>query len=371
MSDSSPFRFMLASSKDDAALRAFLRDHPVPGGIEVAFEREPDFFAASAIRGDVNQTIVVRDLRNGQIAGMASRSVTKAFVNGQPTTLGYLSDLRLDPAYQRGTLVARGYRFLKQLHDEGTVRLYTTAIFSDNRRAMETVTTGRAGLPAYHAMGSVNCSGINIRKTKPPIPADCSIERGNEELLPQIVDCLNRNNARKQFAPVHSGEAFLNAGRWRGFRLSDFYVALRNSHVIGVVGRWDQRSFKQTRVVSYRGSLRWLVPLAKIINSLAGGRRFPDEGEQLRYFNLSFVAVDNDNLHVFRALLRAVYRDARSTDAMYGIVSLHKKDPLVAALGDYSVTPFLARLFCVCYSDGERAFASLDERVPYVEAATF
>ena len=371
MSDTSPFLFSLAASKDESSLRAFLRNHPIPGGMEVAFEREPDFFAASGIRGDLNQTILVRDLRNGQIAGIASRSVAKAFVNGQPTDVGYLSDLRLDTSYQRGTLVARGYRFLKRLHDQGSVHLYTTAIFSDNQQALDTVAAGRAGLPAYHPMGSLNCSGINIRKPKPAISANCSIERGSKELLPQIVECLNRNNARKQFAPVHTCEAFLHAARWRGFHLSDFYVAMRDNQVIGVVGKWDQHEFKQTRIVRYRGSLRWLAPLAKLLNSLAGGHRFPLEGERLSYFNVSFVAIDNDDLQVFRALLRALYRDACSTDAMYGIVSLHKKDPLVAALSEYSLTPFLARLFCVCYNDGEAEFRNLDQRVPYVEAATF
>jgi hypothetical protein len=81
MSSHSRFRFMLATSKDDSALRAFLRENPVPGNIEVSFEREPDFFAGSAIRGELHQTILVRDTETGRIAGMGSRSISKAFVN--------------------------------------------------------------------------------------------------------------------------------------------------------------------------------------------------------------------------------------------------------------------------------------------------
>jgi hypothetical protein len=362
---------MLAASKDDAALRAFLHEHPVPGNIEVTFEREPDFFAASAIRGEMHQTILARDTENGQIAGIASRSISKAFVNGEPQSIGYLSDLRIAPHYQRGTLVARGYRFLKGLHSDGQTQLYTTAIFDDNLRALETITTGRAGLPTYHPMGSLNCSGINIGRNKPQLPARCSIERGSLELLPQIVECLNRNNARKQFAPVHSCEYFLNGTRWRDFQVSDFYVAADGSRVIGVVGKWDQRKFKQTRVVRYVGRLRWLVPLARVARRLFGSLRFPEEGELLRYFNVCFVAVDGDDPSVFSALLRALYRDATAGDAMYGIISLHDTNLLSPALKDYSLTPFFARLFCVSYTDGERAAAMLDGRVPYVEAATF
>jgi len=81
-------------------------NNPVPGNMEVTFEREPDFFAGSEIRGELNQTIAVRDLRKNKIVGIASRSVAKAFVNGEPTELGYLSDLRLSPDYRRGSLLA-------------------------------------------------------------------------------------------------------------------------------------------------------------------------------------------------------------------------------------------------------------------------
>lgn len=362
---------MLATSEDDSALRAFLRENPVPGNIEVTFEREPNFFAGSTIRGEVHQTILARDMDNGRIAGIASRSVSKAFVNGEATSVGYLSDLRIDPHYQRGPLLARGYRFLKSLHADGRAQLYTTAIFSDNTQALETITTGRAGLPAYHAMGCLNCSGINFGRSKPPLSSRCSIERGSLELLTQIVECLNRNNARKQFAPLHSCEDFLNGMRGRDFQLSDFYVAVDGSRVIGVLGKWDQRGFKQTRVMRYGGGLRWLVPMAKIARPLLGGRRFPAEGELLSYFNVCFVAVDGDDQSVLRSMLRVLYRDACAGDALYGIISIHRGDPLSAALDEYSLTPFFARLFCVSYPDGEPAAAELDGRVPYVEAATF
>ena len=366
----SQFQFALAQGHDDAELRSFLANNPVPGNIEVTFEREPDFFAGSEIRGPLNQTIAVRDLHKNKIVGIASRSVAKAFVNGAPTELGYLSDLRLSPEYRSGSLLARGYRFLKQLHSDGRARLYTTAIFAENSRALTMLTAGRAGLPTYHPMGCLDCSGINLGRAKPPFRARCDIARGSFALLPQIVECLNRNNARKQFAPFHTREDFLPGGRWRDFNVSDFYVARRDGQVIGVIGHWDQHRFKQTRVIRFAGPLRWLAPMAKIAHPILKCRRFPDPGEELRSFYVTFVAVDQDNVSIFRALLRALYKDAASGDAMFALTSLHQEDPLRAALADYSLTPFCARIYCVCYSDGESAFDNLDHRVPYMEAAT-
>ena len=364
------FAITLAERADDAELRALLRDNPMNGSMQVTFEREPDFFAACAIRGNFHQVCVGRDLNSGRIVGLGTRSIADAFVNGGPVHFGWLSDLRLQPAHRGGTLIARGYRFLRQLHSDRRVELYGTVVFHDNQTALRTIAATRAGLPSYHDLGIIHCPGINLRRRKPAINADCEIVRGRRELLPEIVACLNRNNARKQFAPVHDAESFIHGNRWKDFQPSDFYVALRNNHVIGVVGRWDQTAFKQTRVISYGKRLRWIMPAANAVQSLFGAPAFPEPGQYVPFFHVSFIAIDHDHAGVFRALLRRVYNDSVGSAFRYAMVGLHERDPLLPALKDYSLTPFAGRLFCVCFADGEPMYQTLDGRVPYVEAAT-
>jgi hypothetical protein len=364
------FAITLAERGDDAELRALLRDNPMNGSMQVTFEREPDFFAACAIRGGFHQVGVGRDLESGRIVGLGTRSIAEAFVNGQAVPFGWLSDLRLAPTYRGGTLVARGYRFLRQLHGDGRSELYGTVIFHDNQTALQTIAATRAGLPAYHDLGVMHCPGINLRRRKPAVAAGCEIVRGRCELLPEIVDCLNRNNARKQFAPVHDVATFVRGNRWKDFQPSDFYVARQNNRVVGVIGRWDQTAFKQTRIISYGKRLRWVVPAANAMQTLLGAPDFPKPGQYVPFFYLSFIAVDQDDVGVFRALLREVYNDSLGTSFRYAMVGLHERDPLLPILKEYSLTPFAGRLFCVCYADGETAFRNLDDRIPYVEAAT-
>lgn len=364
------FAITLAERGDDAELRALLRDNPMNGSMNVTFEREPDLFAACAIRGSFHQVGVGRDLNSGRIVGLGTRSVASAFVNGRPVPFGWLSDLRLEPAHRGGTLIARGYRFLRQLHSDGRVDLYGTVIFHDNQTALQTIAATRAGLPAYHDLGVFHCPGINLRRRKPAIAADCEIVRGTRELLPEIVDCLNRNNARKQFAPVHDVDTFIRGNRWKDFQPFDFFVARRNNQVIGVVGRWDQTAFKQTRVISYGKRLRWMIPAANAMQTLLGAPAYPKPGQYVPFFYVSFIAIDHDDAGVFRALLRHVYNDSVGSSFHYAMVGLHERDPLLPALKDYSLTPFAGRLFCVCFADGEPAYQALDGRVPYVEAAT-
>lgn len=365
----SHFEIELASEADDRELRDLLRRSSIPGSIHVTFEREPSFFDSCRIRGGFFQIGIGRDGRTGRIIGLGTRSVAPAFVNGRAMDVGYLADLRLEPEYRGGTLIVRGYRFLRQLHADGRAQLYTTVIFASNRQALTTIASGRAGLPRYHDMGLVHSPGVNLRRKKPEIAANCDILRGSDDLLPEIVACLNRNHARRQFAPVRTVGAFRN--QYPNFSADNFCIAVRGSRVVGVLGKWDQRSFKQTRIVGYGSSLRWLVPLANALRPFAGCAAFPKPGQEVPYFYISFIAVDQDEIAVFRALLRHVYNDAVQGDYLYAMLALHERDPLLPALREYSLTPFLGRLFCVAFEDDEADFRKLDQRVPYLEAATF
>jgi len=364
----SRFHLRCAGRADEAALRALLRRSVIPGDISVTFEREPDFFDACVIHGDT-QVGIGSDAETGRIVGMGTRSIAAAFVNGARRDVGYLADLRLEPRHRNGTLVARGYRLLRQMHADRRVDMYTTVIFASNQLALGTIASGRAGLPRYHDMGVVHCPGINVRGRKRPIAAGCEIRRGSVAMLDEIVDCLNRHNARRQFAPVHSPADFGPGGRWKDFAPSDFHVAVRNQRVIGVAGVWDQRRFKQTRIVSYAPRLGAAVPFVNALRHLTGGPRYARAGEYLRYAFLSFVAVADDDDSVCRALVRAAYNDQVGRDRVYLLMAVHERDPRLRLLDDYSITPFQARLFCVSFEDGAAAVAALDSRVPHVEAA--
>ena len=346
------FVFDLAGECDDVELRALLRRNPMDGALQLTFEREPSFFDAASVQGEFHQVGVCRERVSGRIVGFGARAVSDGFVNGERSPLGYLSDLRLEPGRRGGTLVGRGYRFLRELHADGRAQLYTTVIFDQNETALRTIASGRAGLPTYNDCGRLLCPGIRLGRRKPPVRCDAEVVRGNASLWPQIVACVNRNNRRKQFAPEF---------RWDDFPASEFFVALRSRRVVGTVARWDQRAFKQTRVHGYRGALRWLWPFV---------RGLPQPGGLLNFFHASFVAVDDDDMTVWRALLRALYNDAIGGEFSYFVVGLHERDPLASVLEDYSAVPFAGRLFCVCFEDGEQTYRALDWRVPYVEVAT-
>jgi hypothetical protein len=321
-------------------------------GLRVAFLREPNFFLTSDIQGTSVQPFV--GLLGDKVIGVGTRAFRPGYLNGQLCETGYLADLRLKSEYRGGTFVARAYRFLRNLHTDGRVAVYSTVIVEDNELALQTIAANRAGLPTYAPLGRVLTPAIYLRRPLPPLEGD--IVRGSAEQLPAIVAKLNEN--RLQFAPAWSEEDF-TSGRLHGFRVEDFYVLRRGSRIAGVLAKWDQRSFRQTVILGYGG---WLGALRPLVN-LFRRPPLPRPGSPLAFFYVAFVSADDTA--AFASLLRRVYNEHCHGQYPHVVIGLHEADARAIVLGDYPQTPFAGRLFAVSLD----APPTLDGRVPYVEAA--
>lgn len=364
----------LARHDDDAALRALLARNSMGGAVELAFLREPSYFLASPVQAPRHQVIVARD--GASVVGAGFRGIRPTFLNGIARDAGYLGDLRLDASHRGGSLVARGYRLLRELHADRAASLYLTLIADGNDAALQTIAAGRAGLPSYRPLGRIFTPAVKLPRVVPSeaersrgIPSALAIVRGTDVDLDDLVACLQRNLARRQFAPFVDAGALRDSERMRGLTLDDFAVAVRNGKVIGAVAAWDQSAFRQTLVVRYRGAIRAARPLYNLMAPLLGNARYPAPGQTLRYFYASLIAVDDDDRDVFRALLARLAADRSGGRYHYFVIALHERDPLLPVIEALPATRFAARAFAVHFDDGRRDFEQLDGRVPYVEPA--
>lgn len=366
-------RFGLAGPSDDASLRALLRGMPMGSAIRVTFEREPSYFAASRVQGAA-QVPVARDAA-GRVVGMGLRSFAPGWRGGDAAEVGYLADLRLVPALRGGTLLARGYRFLRELHADGRCDLYATMLVGDNAVALSTIAAGRAGLPVYRDMGRYLSPSVVLgpRPALPRLPG-VRVERGSVERLGDIVRSLNAFGRAREFAPRHAPEDFLPGGRWLGLRPEDFFLALRGGTVVGTLARWDQSSFRQTRVHGYSPALeagrRLARPFARLPLPprlrLAG--RLPVPGALVPHLYAAFPSAEEPA--VLRLLLDALRADAAGGPHLYAVLGLSERDPLAPALSGVPQVAFSGRVFAVHYSEGRAAADRAAERVPYLEAGS-
>ncbi|MGH7846161.1 MAG: hypothetical protein ACREQW_13460 [Candidatus Binatia bacterium] len=231
----SRFVFEMANNEHEASLRRVFAANDMQGEIQISFRREPNFFHASSLQGPFCQVVAARDTATGEIIGSGTRAVRKGYVNGKLRPIGALADLRLDRRYRSGLLVARAYRHLNDLHQDGMTDLYLTLIAETNRTALQTIAAGRAGIPPYRDLGRIHTPAVNLLKKKSPMTTDFEIMPGAADLLPEIVACLNRNHRRRQFAPHYEPEDF--ACRFREFQVENFYVAVRKRKIVGVLAK--------------------------------------------------------------------------------------------------------------------------------------
>jgi hypothetical protein len=368
----SEFTFELATPADDEAILRLLRENPVPGSVSVRYERSPSYFHGCDVMGDCHQTLVARHLPSGDIAALAGRSLRRLFINGREETVGYLGQLRVDRRFRSRWLVSGGFRFLRELHEDRRTRGYLTTIIEGNREAEGVlVSRARRHFPTYRPLGRIHTLALHVRSCAASAMDGCQVRRGDETDMDDIVAFLNRHGARRQFFPVCSVADFApETPRTRGFRPEDFRLALRNGRIAGVMGLWDQSSFKQSVVNDYSGFLRRGRTLYNIYSRLRGFRPLPRPGEALSMGYAAFTCIADNDPRVFDLLLRQVLQSAHERGTAFLMLGLAEGDPFLKAARRYPHIAYYSRLYTVGWDDGNEFHDRLDSRISHVEPAT-
>jgi hypothetical protein len=365
-------KFELARPEDDPGLRRLLRENPMPGSISLSFEREPNYFNASAVEGPFHQTLVARE-ENGEIIGVGSRSVRPMFVNGAAREIGYMSQLRIHPKYGHGLYLARGlgtgFQLYRDLHADGRAPFYLMSVIADNLPARRLLTSGLPHYPRateYARMFTYAVYPVR-RKRDLSLPRSLRLTRGSDADANQIVDCLNRNGARKQFASFWTRDSLLRAAM--NISPSDFFLALDEERVVGCLACWDQNAFKQTVVRGYSGVLaRWRKAL-NLFSGFGGWPYLPEANTSLRHSYASHLAIDDDDPAIFVALLRAVYNHNLEYGFTYFMLGLAESNPWRAVVEKYRPLVYVSQTYLAAWEDGYDAVASVDSRPPALEIA--
>lgn len=365
-----PVRYELATPADDPELRRLLRESPFAGSISLSFEREPNYFLASAIEGPFHETLLVRDAQTSQILGIGDRSVRPLYVNGSPTDVGYFSGLRVNPDYQHGLALARflgkGFEGQRERHKDGRAKFYLISVVSDNNPARRLLDSHLAHYPRLHHHTRMSTYAIHPARPKglPQLP----VTRGRPDLLPALLDCLVRNGQRLQFAPCWTKNT-LFSDLTPGLRLEDFFLVLDGTRVRGCLALWDQQSCKQSVIRGYAGSIARFRKLLNLLAPLGGWPIFPDPGTRLNHCFACFLAVDDDDPDVFTALLRALYNEAARRKYAYFMLGLAQGRPFHQTVKSYLPIPYQSDIYLAAWQDGYDAVAGVDGRPCGLEIA--
>ncbi len=348
-------RFELALRDDEPAIRRLLRRTPIPGDITLSLEREPSAHVANAVASERTQILVARAEENGEVVAMGVRGVMDWYVNGTPSKIGYLGQLRVDPSYRaRPRLLLRGYAKFKELHEaDGCTRIYVTTIMADNMPARRVLESPMKGMPSYRHIDDLVTLAVTARGGAPGTPPGIQIANAASDDLEEIEQCLARYGSRHQFTPVWSPAVLKDAGRMRDLSVNDFILARRNGRLVGCLALWDQRKFKQTVVRGYSWQLACARPVANVLSRLIGSPRLPPVGEQLDMAYVSHIAIDGDDPEVLEILLRCAL--ARAAEKGVTLVSLgfsHRNVLAEFVAARFRARRYHSRIYVVFWPDG-------------------
>jgi hypothetical protein len=366
------FEFALAGAAEDAELRALLREIAMPGQISLAFLREPSFFLAERAGNTSSQVMVCRDREQGRIVGVGSRSVRCVYVDGAPTRVGYLSMLRGIPRARGNIGLARGYRYLKQLHGDGAVPYYFTTILDDNAEAVKLLTSGRAGLPVYQPVARLVTYLIPLARRRPGQPttdgAVSHVGRGERDVLAQAVTRLNEWNSRFQFATVYTPQDLAGeTDLLPGFSWENLYVYRDGESVVGTLGVWDQVSFKQTVVTAYSRQMQAMRPVYNLYAAARGLPRLPDAGASIKILYAAFASGDGP---VFAELLDRVRADWSGAGYDYLAVGFAAQSECAPIASRHATQRIDSTLYVVSWPDQSAVALPEADRPVHVEIAT-
>lgn len=327
-----------ALAADHAALERLFSETSMAGAIRIGSDRSPDFFAASRVQA-TSPCVWGAFAADGRAAGVFSAGQRRVHLGGVKVPMRYLSDLRIHPAWRSGTLLARGFRSLREkVFSEG--EWAQTLVLEGNAQALEVLRSGRMGLPQYHPAGRyVNwlLPQQPISRFAFPVRAACTDD------LPAMQALLDDFSSRRSFSAAVDlgklGGAFLN-----GLAIGDFLVAEDAGEICGMMAIWDQDSFQRLRVDGYSPAMAAIRPVWNLAARIRGGATLPRPGSPIPIRKTSMLACADDDPSILRSLLSAALVSGNG-----GLLSvgLSEKDPLTAALSGLKGRIFRGRHFLV------------------------
>jgi hypothetical protein len=315
--------FREARPEDHAALERLFRETSMAGAIRVGSDRAPDFFAGSRVQAE-EPCVWGVFAGDGRAVGAFSMGKRRVWLNQEQVPMRYLSDLRIHPDWRNGTMLARGFRMMRDhVFEKG--EWAQTLVLEQNLPALEFLRSRRAGLPEYREAGRYRSWLLSAQNMPAPLHRIRLARPGDLPAMQVLLDGFSR---RRSFSPVidlrNLGDDYLN-----GLAVEDFVVAEDAGEISGMMAMWDQSPFQRLRVDGYSPGLAAVRPLWNFGAKILGGIPLPPPGNALPIIKAGMIACSGDAPAILRSLL--AYAFPLLPEKML-LVGLSEKDPLTAAL---------------------------------------
>lgn len=351
------YKLQLAKIDNDKQIRKLLADNPMPGSIQVSFEREPNFFNSLPIQGKKNQVIIAK--KDEKVVAVGTRSIQEVFINKKRSNVGYLSNLRIDKKHREKGILTKGMTFLKHL-DKG-VDFYYSTIVDKNNIAKRIFLANKPDYPKFYNFGDLTTYVIPTSKRK--VTNKIKIKKATNKDIKSLIHFVNNNGKNKNLFPYLSNVDFK-----RFFKPEDFIIAYNNNKITGIICIWNQLKIRQTVVKGYNITMQIIKPFYNLYCNIIGKYGLPKINKPFKYLYLSYIAVKDDDVDVFKDMLNYISNHTHSS-ASYLKFALHQRDKLNKALSDFKPIEYKSTLYICAWKNIDKIVEKLKGKVPFIEIA--
>lgn len=359
--------YSVATRADEPALRELLSSNSLGGWVQLAFQREPDAFAATFGLAHSHDFIIAYQESTGRPVGLCERFVRDAYVNGEVARLPYLGSLRVNADFRNRIRILRtGFVAVRDmLGGSRDLPFALTSITADNDIARRVLCAGISGFPQYVPAGEMSTFAIRTRRSR----RDPRVEIATDADLPAIARFLRDTYRAYQFAPVWSDEDLARLAAQRVLPANSYLVSRREGRIVACVALWDQGAVKQTRICGYSRPVAIARPLINAFAPLIGAPRLPRVGSTLKQVYLSHLAVAGESAAELTVLLRAALALARERGFDIAVVGMAARHPLIGVVRRGWKTREYRSLLHVVQWPGSAGYNDDASRVPHPEVA--
>lgn len=351
----------VASNSDEPALREFYSKFEVPGDIVLRFSRDPNFFQGPEQLGQFT-LLQATDAQSRKVRGMLSRNVRSCYVEGAPAPVGFINHLRAERHSHSLKVLGALCEALRE-EEEQTPSLLTLASISEgNANAMGIlVKTPLKRFPRLFPIEEFLTFSLPARTRLPRIAREATLEQmqceAGQELLTQ--------NDERNFRPFMPSDTYAQQVQL-GLTRESFFQFTERGRTLVKAALWDQTAYKQVTISAFSPRFRMARPVVNLMQKTLGYRSLPQVGGRLRPFYLSFLSVAENCPASFARALPSLLARVQLLGGDQLVISLSKRDPLVAAVSRYGRLSYRSNLCIVSFKRQFPAFLS-PERVCHIE----
>lgn len=345
-----------ATAADGKEILRILESSASKGSIELLYTRRPDAYASYQKESGEPRVFVSK--KDGRVIGTCAELIREVYIDGEVRKAAYVCGLKKDASRNSG--VGFGPNFIRGLYRED-IDFYCCSVVSENRGA-QTMFAKRSRLISMRQFASYKTYILSPRVRIIAPAHTLTFRRAEERDVPQLLDFLSREGAKKDLFPVvRSLEQFYN------LRYHDFYLLEQDGVPVAAGALWDQTDYKQYVVKQYRGMMK-LARFANPVLSVLRYIRLPAENEPLCFPMLSFLICKNDDAAYYRIFLSELKKEIAATYDMFviGLPNTHPASPLFDSLPSIS---FETKLYEITFPWNNCPTKTINEKKMHPECA--